>query len=194
MSLWLGLFIFALFMGLLGGADLLGWAAKTNVWTTFSQIVEPVSRGYAGVRGVGSLLLTFLFLLVVMSLAAKGLAANVRRFALGFVVIFAASYACWVAGHFAHVAATPDKLEHLGISWSLNLTGEAGYILALLAGLVVGDFLPKTATRIAEATKPELYIKTAIVIMGAGLGVKAVEALSLASAVIFRGLCAIVEA
>ncbi len=194
MSLWLGLFIFGLSMGLLGGADLLGWAVKTNVWTSVSQIVQPVSKAYAGVGGVGSLLLTFLFLLVVMSVAAKGLAADVQRFALGFVVIFVASYACWVAGHFAYVAATPDKLETLGITWSLNLTGEAGYILALLAGLVVGNFLPKTATRIAEATKPELYIKTAIVIMGAGLGVKAVEALSLASAVIFRGLCAIVEA
>jgi uncharacterized membrane protein YadS len=39
-----------------------------------------------------------------------------------------------------------------------------------------------------------LYIKAAIVIMGASLGVKAVDALSLASAVLFRGLCAIIEA
>ncbi len=44
------------------------------------------------------------------------------------------------------------------------------------------------------ATRPELYIKTAIVILGAVLGVKAAGALGLASAVLFRGLCAIVEA
>jgi uncharacterized membrane protein YadS len=47
---------------------------------------------------------------------------------------------------------------------------------------------------IKEATRPELFIKIGIVIMGLGLGVKAVDALGLASAVIFRGLCAIVEA
>jgi uncharacterized membrane protein YadS len=58
----------------------------------------------------------------------------------------------------------------------------------------VGNFFPKTAEKIEEATKPELFIKIAIVVMGLGLGVKAVDALDLASAVIFRGLCAIVEA
>ncbi len=59
---------------------------------------------------------------------------------------------------------------------------------------MVGNFFPKAADKIAEATKPELFIKIAIVVMGLGLGVKAVDALGLASAVIFRGLCAIVEA
>ncbi len=45
-----------------------------------------------------------------------------------------------------------------------------------------------------EATRPELYIKTAIVILGALLGLKAAGSLGLASAVLFRGLCAIIEA
>ena len=45
-----------------------------------------------------------------------------------------------------------------------------------------------------DATRPELYIKTAIVILGAFLGVKAAGSVGLASAVLFRGLCAIVEA
>ncbi len=41
--------------------------------------------------------------------------------------------------------------------------------------------------------EPELYVKTAIVIMGCALGVKAAQQLSLASNS-FRGLCAILEA
>ena len=45
-----------------------------------------------------------------------------------------------------------------------------------------------------EAVRPELYIKTAIVILGGFLGVVAAEKLGLATAVMFRGLCAIVEA
>ena len=194
MSLWLGLMFFALAMAPLLGVDLLGWAVKTNVWSEIGDSMEPVSGAYAELGGPVSLAVTFVFLLAVMAVVAKGLGCQVRRFLYSFSVIFAISYVCWWAGHYAHIAATPDKLESLGISWSLNLTGEAGYILALLAGLVVGNFMPKTAAGIKEATRPELFIKTAIVIMGAGLGVKAVEALGLASAVIFRGLCAIVEA
>ncbi len=194
MSLWIGLLIFALSLGLLVGVDILGWAVKTNVWVTVGQALQPVSEGYSGLGGGPSLVFTFVFLLVLMTAAARGLEANIPRFMLGFTVIFLVSYVCWFLGHYAYIAATPDKLEALGIGWSMNLTGEAGYILALLAGLVVGNFFPKTAERIAEGTKPELFIKIAIVVMGLGLGVKAVDALDLASAVIFRGLCAIVEA
>jgi uncharacterized membrane protein YadS len=194
MSLWIGLLIFALSLGLLAGADILGWAVKTNVWVSAGQALQPVSEAYSGLGGGPSLVITFVFLLFLMTVAARGLEAHIPRFVLGFTVIFIASYVCWFLGHYAYIAATPDKLDSLGIGWSMNLTGEAGYILALMAGLVVGNFFPKTADRIAEATKPELFIKIAIVVMGLGLGVKAVDALGLASAVIFRGLCAIVEA
>jgi uncharacterized membrane protein YadS len=194
MSVWIGLLIFALSMSLLPGADLLGWVAQTNVWTSVGQAFRPVSEGYAGLGGGLSLVLTFLFLLMLMTAAARGLEADIPRFVFGFTVIFVVSCICWLLGNWAYIAATPDKLEALGIGWSLNLTGEAGYILALVVGLVVGNFFPGMARRIAEATRPELFIKIAIVVMGLGLGVKAVDALGLASAVIFRGLCAIVEA
>jgi uncharacterized membrane protein YadS len=76
----------------------------------------------------------------------------------------------------------------------LNLTGEAGYIIALFAGLIVGNFFPKLVNRIKDATRPELFIKTAIVILGAGLGVKAAESFGLASTIMFQGLSAIVVA
>lgn len=194
MALWLGLLIFALSMGQLIGLDLLGWSMKTNVWMSLGKAVQPVSAGFAGLGGGWSLVLTFLFLLGLMTLAAKGLGAKPMRFAGGFAAVFSISVACWIAGHYAYVAATRDKLAQFGIGWSLNLTGEAGLIFALLAGLLVGNFAPRMAASLKEATRPELFIKTAIVIMGAGLGVKAIEALGLASAILFRGLCAIVEA
>ena len=53
---------------------------------------------------------------------------------------------------------------------------------------------PRLSEKLKEAARPELYIKTAIVIMGAALGLKAAESFSLASNIMFRGLCAIVEA
>ena len=92
MSLWIGLLIFALSLGLLAGADILGWAVKTNVWVSLDQALQPVSDGYSGLGGGPSLVLTFLFLLVLMSVAARGLEANVPRFMKGFTVIFFVSY------------------------------------------------------------------------------------------------------
>lgn len=148
-----------------------------------------------GMSGMTSLLLTYLALLVIMGVGSRALGADVGKFAVGFTVVFWVGYLCWLLGHYAHIAATtPNEMEKFGISWALKLTGEAGYIIALIAGLVVGNFFPKLSESLKEATRPELYIKTAIVIMGAALGVKAAESFTLASSIIFRGLCAIVEA
>jgi uncharacterized membrane protein YadS len=192
LSLWLGLFIFVLGLGTFVGLDLLGWGIKTNVWTDITKALTPVSGTLKGMPGLTSLLLTYIFMLFIMQIGAVALGANVGRFMLGFTMVFWIGYACWLAGHFAYIASTDAAKS--GIGWSLRLTGEAGFIVALLVGLIVGNFFPKFAGILKEATRPELYIKTAIVIMGAGLGVKAAEAAGLASAVLFRGLCAIIEA
>jgi len=109
-------------------------------------------------------------------------------------VIFWISYLCWFLGSYAYIAQTPNKLAESGISWSLNLTPEAGFIVALVAGLIVGNFFPQFARWFQSAIRPEWYIKTGIVILGATLGVKAADQLGLFQAVMFRGLCAIVEA
>ena len=58
----------------------------------------------------------------------------------------------------------------------MKLTGEAGFVVALIVGLIIGNFFTGFADTLKEAIRPELYIKTAIVIMGAGLGVKAAGA------------------
>lgn len=147
-----------------------------------------------GISGFVSLFLTYLSMLIIMTVGAKFLNANIGKFALGFTVIFWISYLCWFAGHYAYIAATKDKLAAFKIPWSLSLTGESGFIFALLAGLVIGNFFPKLADKLKEAARPELYIKTAIVIMGALLGLKAAQSFSLASNIMFRGLCAIIEA
>lgn len=193
LSLWIGLLLFLLAVGPLAGMDLLGWSVKTQVWSDLSQMLAPASKAYT-LSGFSSLILTYLFVLVLMSLGAKLLGADLTRFALGFSLIFWVSYFSWMVGHYAYIAATPEQLDKFGIAWSLSLTGEAGYILALIAGLVVGNLFVGFSQRIESALRPELYIKTAIVVMGAALGVKAAESLGLTTAVILRGLCAIIEA
>jgi uncharacterized membrane protein YadS len=194
LAVYIGLFIFGLSLLRFTGLDIFGWAVNTKVWTQTSQILAPLSKGYAGLPALVSLVLTYLFMLAIMSVGARMLKADVKNFAIGFTLVFFLSYLCWMAGHFARIAATPDTLKKFGIGWSLNLTGEAGFIVALILGLIIGNFIPGLSKVMHEAIRPELYIKTAIVILGAGLGVKAAEAMGLASAVMFRGLCAIVEA
>jgi len=194
LAVCIGLFVFVVSLGLLVGADLLGWAVTTSVWTVPGKALAPVSKGYPHLPGLAALLLTYLAMLAILAIGAKALGANVARFAAGFTVIFAVSYACWFLGSWAYIAATPDKRAALKVPWSLNLTNESGFIIALLAGLFVGNFLPGVSTWLKEAVRPELYIKTAIVILGGFLGIAALEQRALATSVMFRGMCAIIEA
>ncbi len=194
LAVGLGLLLFVISLCTLAGVDVFGWAVKTSVWLDPGKIMSPVSGKFTGLPGLGALVLTYLFLLGLLSGGAKLLGAHPGKFAKAFTLVFFLSYLCWVLGHFAYIAATSDQLKKFGIPWSLNLTGEAGFIIALLLGLFIGNFVPGLAAMMKEAIRPEWYIKTAIVLLGAGLGVKSAEALGLASAVMFRGLCAIIEA
>lgn len=191
----IGLFVFILSLGMLTGMDLLGWAVTTKVWTDVTATLAPASKGYAALGGVGSLIVTYIALLVVMTLGAAALGADLKKFALGFTAVFWISYLCWIIGSFANIAVnTPADMKKFDIGWSLRLTSEAGFIVALLVGLLVGNFLPRFADWLKEAVRPEWYIKTAIVILGGFLGIVAAEKLSLATSLMFRGLAAIIEA
>lgn len=74
------------------------------------------------------------------------------------------------------------------------MSTEAELIIALVVGILISNFLPGLADSLRDACRPELFVKIAIVIMGAELGVKAADAAGFAGHIIFRGLCAIVEA
>ncbi len=189
----IGLAIFLLSMLAFTGFEVFGWGIKTKVWMDPSKIMSPVSDRFH-IPGILSLILTYVFTTIILSIGAKAMKLDVKKFVVGFSLVFFISYACWATGHFAYIAATPDQLAKFNIPWSLNLTGEAGFIIALLAGLFVGNLMPGLAAKMEEAIRPEWYIKTAIVILGAGLGVRGAEAMGLASAVMFSGLCAIIGA
>lgn len=126
-----GLLVFALALGPVVGADLLGWAAAPKTWIELGKAVQPASSGYASLDGLLALLLTFGFVLLLMLVSAAALGADLRRFAASFTVVFWLAYLCWVAGNFAYIAVTtPADLEKFGIPWSLRLTGESGYLIA----------------------------------------------------------------
>jgi uncharacterized membrane protein YadS len=191
----LGLLVVALALLSLSGPHLLGWAVTTRVWTDFSTALAPVAVSYARLGGAGSLLLTWLVLLAVLCIGARLLQTNVARFAIAFTAVFWIGYACWIVGSEANLAVnTPADAAKFGVTWSLKLTNEGGYIVALVAGLLIGNFLPRFAAWLSAAIRPELYIKTAIVILGAFIAVTAAERASFAASLVVRGVAAIVEA
>ena len=195
LSLWTGLVIFLLSLGVFLGADLLGFGAKVGTWTDLSKAITPVADSFKWMPAWLVVVSTYLFMGLLVGVGNWLLGGSLKRFVVAFTLVFAISFACWVLGNHAHIAATtPAELSKFGISWSLKLTGEAGLVLALLAGLVIGNFFPKLAGLMKESIKPELFVKAAIVIMGAGVGIKALENSSLAWGIMFRGFCAIIEA
>jgi uncharacterized membrane protein YadS len=193
-AVWLGAAVVAIALPTAAGIDLLGWVASPRVWLSPAEAVRPVSLKYAALPGIISLLFTYLLVLGLVVACAAARKIDLRTFIPGFTAVFWASVGCWLLGHFAYIAQTPDKRAGMGIGWSLGLTGEAGYLVALLAGLFVGNVLPTLAARLKPAARPEWFIKTAIVLLGAGLGVKAAAASGLVTSIMFRGLAAIIEA
>jgi uncharacterized membrane protein YadS len=191
----LGLAIFILALAALVHVDLIGWVVSTSVWGNFGQALNPASKGYASLGGIGALIATYAALTVALSAGAAALKTDVKRFALAFTAVFWIAYASWVIGNYANFAAvTPADQQKFGISWSLKLTNEGAYIFALLAGLAIANFLPRFAAAIKDAVRPELYIKVAIVILGGFFAVTAAAKLNLASTLVLRGVAAIVEA
>jgi uncharacterized membrane protein YadS len=191
----IGLLVFALALFSISGTDLLGWAVNTSVYIDVTGALAPIAKGYGWLGGVGALLATYVALLVVLGAGVATLGADVRKFAVAFTAVFAIAYASWILGSYAHIAAVSPAEQHkFGIGWSLKLTNEGGYIVALIAGLVIANFLPGFANWLKEAIRPELYIKIAIVILGATVAVTAAGRLNLASSLLLRGAAAIVEA
>ena len=191
----IGLLIVALALVRLAGVDLLGWAVTTAVWTDAGAALSPVGEAFAGWGGIGALFVTYLGLLAILCVAARALGLGLKRFAAAFTVVFAIAYAAWFVGNHAHFAAvTPAELEKFGISWSLKLTNEGGYIVALIAGLIVANVFPRFAAWLNDAIRPELYVKIAIVVLGAFLAVTVVGRISLAGSLLLRGVAAIIEA
>ena len=160
----IGVFVFALALFSLSGTDLLGWAVTTSVYTDIGNALAPVAKAYAGLGGVVALLLTYTALLAVLSAGVAALGADIRRFAVRFTVVFAIAYASWIVGSYAHIAAvTPAEQQKFGIAWSLKLTNEGGFIVALLSGRyrLIG-LTPSQARELARALARTADMLTAL--------------------------------
>ena len=196
LAVWGGLLIFALSLGVMAGVDLLGWGVKTQVWLQLANClgagIENLCRAAWRPVAAGNLLLS-----AVGNRPRSDGSCDCR---IG-----------WVPGR-VH-GDLLDQLCVLDCGQLRVYRGDAGQAEELRHPLVLephlgsrvhyrfarrvwswGTSSRRFAEAIGTAIRPEWYIKTAIVILGGVLGIAAVEQWGLAKAVMFRGLCAIVEA
>jgi uncharacterized membrane protein YadS len=191
-AVWLGLIM--LFAGLtsIWGLDLVGWMAKTQTWVwgdfSWQNVLKPA--GYKDWHPLLSLFVTYLVFTALTCLGAWAMKLDVKKFFLGWTIIFLITWAVWIIGHEAHFKAHVNEFDKYGITWGLSLGGGFSYMLALAVGLIIGNFFKKFAAFLSEAAKPEWFIKTAIVYLGIKIGLMSMEAAGFTFELAIAGMAA----
>ncbi|MCP4602071.1 MAG: putative sulfate exporter family transporter [Proteobacteria bacterium] len=192
-AVWIGLFFVSL--GLLAavtGIDSTGWIVKFSKWVDITESFRASHKEL--MSPAASLFLSYIIFTFATCTGAKFMRWNVKKYFVAWSIIFWLTVCFYIVGENAYIAATSLERGKYGIEWSLSL-GGAYYIIALFAGLIIGNLTPKKfRTFMKEAAKPEWFIKVAIVCLGTKLGLKAIEATGFAMHLLFAGCCATIAA
>lgn len=180
-AVWISIFI--IFIALLGifKLDLLGWVAAPKKWVlsgdnSLAHALAPVSGKYKALGFAGSLAMTYAVLTLIFMVAAKSMKYELKKFFIAWTLLFFIVYLAWLAGQHAFLAADPTNKAKYDLEKVLSLGSGASYIMALLIGLIIGNFIKPVAEILRPAAKPELYIKIAIVFIGVEVGMHAFTA------------------
>lgn len=192
-AVWIGLFF--VLPGILAaatGVDLTGWIVKFSKWVDITKVFRASHKGLMSPGA--SLILSYVIFTLATCTGAKFMKWDVKKYFVAWTIIFWLTVVFYIVGQNAYIAATSLEREKYGIDWSLSI-GGAYYIIALFAGLFIGNLTPKRfRTYLKEAAKPEWFIKVAIVCLGTKLGLKAIEATGFAMHLLFAGCCATIAA
>ncbi len=191
-AVWLGLIMFMASVSSLWGLELTGWMAKPETWVWEKFSIEGVlkSSGKPEWHPALSLLVTYLVFTALTCLAAWSMKFDLKQFFIGWTILFVMTWIIWIIGNEAHFKASVYEMDKYGLSWGLSLGSGFSYLLALLVGLVIGNFFKNTARFLNEAAKPEWFIKTAIVFLGIKIGVMSIEAAGFITELVMTGVAA----
>ena len=187
---WLGLFFFGLGLLSIWGIDAVGWIVKPKTWEftnlvqdfSWHKLLKTSSKNYHNLHPFIALLITYVVFVFLTSIGAYYQKLNVKRYFKGFTIIFFLTWFAWIVGHEAHLSAInamvkgKNYYQMFHLSWGLQLGGGASYILALIIGLIIGNFMSGFSSKLKEAAKPEWFIKTGIVLLGIKLGMMRMKA------------------
>jgi uncharacterized membrane protein YadS len=204
-AVWIGLGLFAASLVSLAGVDIVGWMARPRAWEwtdlasefASSKLIGPAGAGYAGWHPLAAFATTYAVFTALFAIGARALRLDVLGFVKGFTFLFAVTWAAWILGSELHLTMVDaavggrNRYREAALSWGLQLGEGAPYLLALIAGLAIGNFARGfTAKHLGEAARPEWYIKTAIVFLGVNLGAQTMEASGFAVELILTGAAA----
>jgi len=185
-AVWLGVGFF--FLGFLNvaGIDIVGFLTYPTKWVfnvpeggkgaighAFYAIGKKTSVTAADTykaMGWWSILWTYVAFTIATCIGAAFMKWNLKKFFYGWTIIYFLTIATWFVGYHAFFASSKLDMHKYGLNFSLSLGGGGAFILALLVGLFIGNFMKPFANFLSEAAKPEWYIKTAIVTLGVKLG------------------------
>ncbi len=198
-AVWMGLGFFFLGLLSLAGVDLVGWIAYPRKWVfslpdgaaaakivTFDNAFYALGgkysltakEFYSSLGPIGSILVTYVIFTIATSIGAYFMKWNIKKYLAGWTIIFFMTYLVWFIGHHAFFAATAIDLKKSNFpdALTLSLGGGASFILALIAGLIIGNFFKGFSRFLSVAAKPEWFIKTAIVYLGVKVGYLPIKA------------------
>ena len=188
-AFWIGAFFVTL--AIIGAAlnlPLTGWIVKFKGWVKFSDSFAPSFKGL--MSPWASLIVSYIIFTIITGIAAAIMRWNVKDYIASWTIIFILTVIAYIIGKNAYISAPPNKWAHYGIKQGLQF-GGAYYVLALLIGLIIGNFAPKGFKEfMKKGARPEFFIKIAIVCLGAKLGVKALQSAHYAAHLIVSGICA----
>ncbi|AGK61031.1 putative membrane protein [Archaeoglobus sulfaticallidus PM70-1] len=192
-AFWIGLFF--VILGLIAAVtkiDLTGWIVAFGNWVDITKSFHAAHKDL--MSPVASLIVSYVIFSIVTAIGAWAMKWNVKDYLKAWTLIFIITTIAYIIGQYGYLSATSNKWSKLGISWSLQI-GGAYYIIALIIGLLIGNFAPKGFKEFMKrAARPEWFIKIAIVALGAKLGLKAIEATGFAMHLLFAGVCATIAA
>lgn len=175
-SVWIALFFTALGLLSLTGVDLVGWIGYPSRWVgvegpfSFTHAIKPLGKSFQGLGFIGSILVGYVAFTIPLLVAARCMRWNIKQFLGGWTIIYFLTYVVWIVGHHALFAADETNKAKYGMKWVMSLGGGASFILALIVGLFIGNFIKPLARYLSVAAKPEMFIKIAIVFLGVKVG------------------------
>lgn len=147
-AVWIGLTIFFLSLPSYKGLFILGWVPVAKPWIDISHaLTSKIFDPWIG------LLASFLFLAILLIPVTRFNGIKAKNWFKGFFVIFFAAWSIWILSNYAPV------VKAIG-------SAEVGYIIALLAGILVTNVI-NIPSWLRSSARGELFIKIAIVLLGA---------------------------
>ena len=110
-AVWLGLIMFLAGFLSIWDVNILGWMAKTKTWVwpdfAWANVLAASGKGaYKGMHPLASLLTTYAVFTGLTCIGAYFMKLDVKRFFIGFTIIFAMTWAIWIIGFEAHFKAS----------------------------------------------------------------------------------------